>query len=143
MEQRDLEEVIVLNIGYKNEYCCFFPCYEIFMGKPMDSSCDVDYHRVELHGKEQPYFGMMVNCFCGMVYRRKALSLISSRGHCQRFSSSQIFDTPQAKLKSGLNLSSGFEERSYAVVINEFMMYGYLSSLHRIGFVAFFHAMRN
>ena len=30
----------------------FFPCYEIFMGKPMDSSCDVDYHRVELHGKE-------------------------------------------------------------------------------------------
>ena len=22
------------------------------MGKPMDSSCDVDYHRVELHGKE-------------------------------------------------------------------------------------------
>ena len=52
MEQRDLEEVIVLNIGYKNEYCCFFPCYEIFMGKPMDSSCDVDYHRVELHGKE-------------------------------------------------------------------------------------------
>ena len=93
--------------------------------------------------KKQPYFGMMVNCFCGMVYRRKALSLISSRGHCQRFSSSQIFDMPQAKLKSGLNLSSGFEERSYAVVINEFMMYGYLSSLHRIGFVAFSHAMRN
>ena len=26
---------------------------------------------------------MMMNCFCGIVDRRKAFSLISSRDHCQ------------------------------------------------------------
>ena len=31
---------------------------------------------------------MMMNCFCGMVDRRKAFSLISSRDHCQRSSPS-------------------------------------------------------
>ena len=39
---------------------------------------------------------MMMNCFCGVVDRRKAFSLISSRGHCQRSSPSWISDTPQA-----------------------------------------------
>ena len=33
---------------------------------------------------------MMMNCFCGMVDRRKAFSLISSRDHCQRSSPSRI-----------------------------------------------------
>ena len=36
----------------------------------------------------------MMNCFCGMVDRRKAFSLISSRDHCQRSSPSRISDTP-------------------------------------------------
>ena len=36
----------------------------------------------------------LMNCFCGMVDRRKAFSLISSRDHCQRSSSSRISDTP-------------------------------------------------
>ena len=31
---------------------------------------------------------MMMNCFCGMVDWRKAFSVISSRDHCQRSSSS-------------------------------------------------------
>ena len=39
---------------------------------------------------------MMINCFCGMVDRRKAFSLISSRDHCQRSSPSRISDTPRA-----------------------------------------------
>ena len=39
---------------------------------------------------------MMMNCFRGMVDRRKAFSLISSRAHCQRFSPSRISDTPRA-----------------------------------------------
>ena len=39
---------------------------------------------------------MMMNCFCGIVDRRKAFSLISSWDHCQRSSSSQISDTPRA-----------------------------------------------
>ena len=39
---------------------------------------------------------MMMNCFCGVVDRRKAFSLISSRGHCQRSSPLWISDTPQA-----------------------------------------------
>ena len=34
-----------------------------------------------------------LNCFCGMVDRRKAFSLISSRDHCQRSSPSRISDT--------------------------------------------------
>ena len=35
---------------------------------------------------------MMMNCFCGMVDRRKAFSLISSRNHSQRPSPLQIPD---------------------------------------------------
>ena len=37
----------------------------------------------------------MMNCFCGMVDRRKAFSLISDEDHCQRYSPSQISDTRQ------------------------------------------------
>ena len=40
------------------------------------------------------YIMMMMNCFCGMVDRRKTFSLISSRDHCQRSSPSRISDTP-------------------------------------------------
>ena len=60
---------------------------------------------------------MMMNCFCGMVDRRKAFSLISSRDHCQRSSPSRISDTPWTGLEPAQNLSSGFVEWSYAVVI--------------------------
>ena len=41
-------------------------------------------------------YGMMMNCFCSMVDRRQALSLIFSRDHCQRSSLSRISDTPRA-----------------------------------------------
>ena len=51
---------------------------------------------------------MMMNCFCGMVDRRKAFSLISSRDHCQRSSPSRISDTPRAGFEPAQNLSSGF-----------------------------------
>ena len=47
---------------------------------------------------------MMMNCFCGMVDRRKAFSLISSRDHCQRSSPSQISDTPLARFEPGQNM---------------------------------------
>ena len=39
---------------------------------------------------------MMVNCFCGMVVRRKAFSLISSWDDCQRSSPLRISDTLRA-----------------------------------------------
>ena len=42
---------------------------------------------------------VMMNCFCGMVDRRKTYSLISSRDHCQKFSRSRI-----SRSRSGLNL---------------------------------------
>ena len=58
-----------------------------------------------------------MNCFCGMVDRRKAFSLISSRDHCQRSSPSRISDTPRAGFEPAQNLSSGFVERSYAAAI--------------------------
>ena len=57
----------------------------------------------------------LMNCFCGMVDRRKAFSLISSRDHCQRSSPSWSSDTPRAGF--ALNLSSGLVEWSCAVVI--------------------------
>ena len=37
----------------------------------------------------------MMNCFCGMVDRRKRFSLIPSQDNCQRCSPSRIFDTPR------------------------------------------------
>ena len=60
---------------------------------------------------------LMMNCFCGMVDQRKTLGFISSRDHCQRFSPSQISDTPQAGFEPAQNLSSHFVEWSCAVVI--------------------------
>ena len=39
---------------------------------------------------------MIMNCFCGIIKRRKILSLISSLDHSQRFSPCQISDTPWA-----------------------------------------------
>ena len=53
---------------------------------------------------------MMMNCFCGMVDRRKESSLISSRDHCQRFSPSRISNTPRAGFEPVQNLSSGSGE---------------------------------
>ena len=58
-----------------------------------------------------------MNCFCGMVDRRKAFSLISTWGHCQRSSPSQISDTPWVGFESAQKLSSGFIEWSCALVI--------------------------
>ena len=58
-----------------------------------------------------------MNCFCGMVDRQKAFSLISSWDHCQRSSSSRISNMPQAGFEPTQNLSSGLFECSCAVVI--------------------------
>ena len=58
---------------------------------------------------------MIMNCFCGMVYRRKAFSLISSRGDWQRSSPSQISDTPPAGPELVQNQSSSFVEWRCAV----------------------------
>ena len=69
-----------------------------------------------------------MNCFCGMVDRRKAFNLISSRDHCQRSSPSQIFDTPRAGFEPAQNLSSGLIEWSCAVVINTISRYMWLVS---------------
>ena len=60
---------------------------------------------------------MMMNCLCGMVDRRKACSLISSRWHFQRSSPSRISDTPPAGFEPAPKLSSGSVEWSCAVMI--------------------------
>ena len=59
----------------------------------------------------------MMNCFCGMVDRRKVFSLISSQDHCQRSSQSQFFDTARAGFEPVQNLRLGLVESSCAVVI--------------------------
>ena len=63
------------------------------------------------------YDDELMNCFCVMVDRRKAFSLISSRDHCQRSSLPRISDTPRAGFEPAQNLSSGLVEWSCAVVI--------------------------
>ena len=60
---------------------------------------------------------MMMNCFCGMVDRWKAFSLISSRNHCQRYSPSRISDTTRTGFEPAQNLSSSLVEWSCVVVI--------------------------
>ena len=50
---------------------------------------------------------MMMNCFCGMVDRKKVFSLISSRDHCQR----------QAGFERAQSLGSGIIEWNCAVVL--------------------------
>ena len=58
-----------------------------------------------------------MNCFCGIVDRRKMFSLIFSRDHCQRSSPSWIFNTPWTEFESAQNTSSGLVEWNCAVVI--------------------------
>ena len=53
---------------------------------------------------------MMMNCFCGMFDRQKALSFISNRDHCQRFVISQISDALLAVFEPAQNLSLGLVE---------------------------------
>ena len=60
---------------------------------------------------------ILMNYFCGMVKRRKPLSLVSNWDHCQRSSPSQISDTMRLGLEPAQRLSSGFVEWSCAVVI--------------------------
>ena len=60
---------------------------------------------------------MMMNCFCGMVDRRKAISLISSQNHCQRSSLSRISDTLRAGFEPAQSLSLGLVEWSCEVMI--------------------------
>ena len=60
---------------------------------------------------------IMMNCFCSMADQRKVFSLISGQDHCLRFSPSRISDTQRAGFEAAQNLSSGFVERSCAVVI--------------------------
>ena len=72
---------------------------------------------------------ILMNCFCGMVDRRNASSLIFSRDHCQKFSPSRISDTLQTGFEPAQNLNSGFVEWSCAVVITHYttapMLSGY------------------
>ena len=60
---------------------------------------------------------MVMNCFCVMVDRRKAFSLISSRNHCRRSWPSWISDTPRVGFEPAQNLISGLVKWSCAVVI--------------------------
>ena len=54
--------------------------------------------------------GLMMNCICEMIDRRKALGLTPNRDRCQRFSPSKISRTPLARFEFVQKLSSGFIE---------------------------------
>ena len=51
-----------------------------------------------------PFQTSEMNYFCGMIDQRKALSLISSRDYCQRFSTSQISDKSRVGFEPAQNL---------------------------------------
>ena len=59
----------------------------------------------------------MINYFCGMIDQQKALSLISSRDHCERSSPSRISNMLLAEFEPEQNLSSDLAEWSCAAVI--------------------------
>ena len=58
-----------------------------------------------------------MNCFCGIVDRRKEFRFIFSRDHCQRSSPSRISNTPRPGFELVQNLSWCFFKRSCALVI--------------------------
>ena len=60
---------------------------------------------------------VMMNCFCGMVDRRKALSFISNQDHYQRSPPSRLSDMLHVGFEPTQNLSSGFVEWNCAAVI--------------------------
>ena len=86
---------------------------------------------------------MMRNCFCGMVDRQKAFSLISSRDHCQRSSPSWISDMLRARFEPVQNLSSGFVEWSCAVVITTTPQHHFCNFTDNINDVIFFIIFRD
>ena len=60
---------------------------------------------------------MMIDCFLGMVDRRKTSSLIFNQDHCQRFLLSRISDTLRAEFEPVQNLSSSLIEVNCIVVV--------------------------
>ena len=81
---------------------------------------------------------MIINCFCGMVDRRKVFSLISSRDHCQRSSPSRISDTPRAGFEPVQNLGSGSVEWNCAVVITTTLRCHWFPKISSIGMLIIF-----
>ena len=62
---------------------------------------------------------MMMNCFGGMVDRRKTFSLISSRDHRQRSSPSPISYTPQAVFEFRVCAEPEFNKAQYINVVTD------------------------
>ena len=56
--------------------------------------------------KEEEDDDDVMNCFCGMVDRRKACNLISCQNHCQRSSPSRISGTLRTGFEPAQDLSS-------------------------------------
>ena len=84
---------------------------------------------------------MMMNYFCCMVDQRKAFSLNSSRGHCQRSSPSQISNTMWAGFEPVQSMNSSFVEWSCTVVMTTTPHYAHIikekqkSSLLKLSFL--------
>ena len=72
-----------------------------------------------------------VNCFCGKVNRRKVLSFISSRGHYQRFSPSQVSDTRRTGYEPAQSLTSGVAESIFTTLVTTIPRHHY-SKISRV-----------
>ena len=80
---------------------------------------------------------ILMGCFCSTVDLRITLTFTASQDHCQRSSSSQISNTPQAGFEPLQNLSSGFVERSCAVVITITLQHHKSLKAHILGIFLF------
>ena len=89
--------------------------YVAFLCKLRCGNCEIQYLQKFLDA--MMVMMMRMNCFYGMVVRRKAFSRISNRDHCQRSSPSWISGTPRAGFESAQSLSLGLVKWSCAEVI--------------------------
>ena len=119
-----VKNICIINTPYGNKFkllsTLIFRCYSICCSMKLFQIEIVQLKEIfEKNGYDNKFFDRclrtflmmkMMNCFCGMVDRRKAFSLISSWDHCQRSSPSRISDTPRAGFEPAQNLSSGFVE---------------------------------
>ena len=107
------------------QFCChtkikstrsfqFFSCKSFLLQSP---DVAIPFKQSEVDDGQINQRVELMNCLCGMVDRRKAFSLISSRDHCQRSLPLRISDTPQAGFQPAQNLSLGFFEWSCTAVI--------------------------
>lgn len=80
---------------------------------------------------------IMINCFWGIIDRRKAISIASSRDLCQRFSPSRISDLTLTWFEPALKLSSNVCRIELCSCVNHYTTAPSRSLTHFVSLVTF------